>query len=234
MTETLRAVLWDMDGTIVDTEPYWMAAESALVASFGGNWSEEQALALIGNGLDTSAKILQSAGVDMGITEIVDHLTDEVRRMLSTEGVPFRPGARELLTELKAAGVPSALVTMSMRRMADDIVSLIDFAAFDLVLGGDEVARPKPHPDPYIQAAATLGVDIADTVAIEDSPNGLRSAFASGAVTVGVPHIVDLDPKSAHQLWPSLAGRNLNDLRTVFTQHRSSSSASTSTSGDLA
>ena len=234
VTETLSAVLWDMDGTVVDTEPYWMAAETALIASYGGTWSHEQALELVGSGLESSAEILQAAGVRMDTFAIIDHLTDEVRRMLATEGVPFRPGARELLRELKAAGVPTALVTMSMRRMADDIASLIDFDAFDLVIGGDEVARPKPFPDPYLQAAAALGVDIADTVALEDSPTGLRSAFSSGAITIGVPHIVELDPTSAHQLWPSLAGRTLADLNTVFAEHRLSPSAISTTTGDLA
>lgn len=234
MTKTLRAVLWDMDGTVVDTEPYWMAAETALIASFGGTWSDEQALQLVGNGLETSAEILQAAGVEMETSAIIAHLTDEVRRMLTTDGVPFRPGARELLRELKSAGIPTALVTMSMRRMADDIVALIDFPAFDLVVGGDEVARPKPFPDPYLHAAAALGVDIADTVALEDSPTGLRSAFSAGGVAVGVPHIVDLDENSAHALWPTLEGRTVADLHTVFAQHRSSLSAMDVTTGDPA
>ncbi|MBG9885125.1 hydrolase, partial [Bacillus toyonensis] len=86
-----------MDGTLVDTEPYWMAAEIPLVESFGGTWTHEQALTLVGSGLEDSARILQAVGVDMGVGEIIDHLTAEVRRQLATLGVPFRPGAQELL-----------------------------------------------------------------------------------------------------------------------------------------
>ena len=146
----IAAVLWDMDGTLVDTEPYWMAAETPLIESFGGTWSHEQALQLVGLALEDSAGILQSAGVRMSKGDIVDHLTSEVMSQLSQKGVPFRPGAKELLRSLRAAGIKTALVTMSMRRMADHVVSLIDFDAFDVIVGGDDVARPKPYPDPYL------------------------------------------------------------------------------------
>ncbi len=207
------AVLWDMDGTLVDTEPYWMDAESGLVESFGGTWTHQDALQLVGNGLIESAGVLQRHGVEMGAEAIVQRLTDEVAARLRTDGVPFRPGAREMLAELRADGTRTALVTMSMKRMALDVVSLIDFTAFDLVLGGDEVARPKPFPDPYLQAAEMLGVDIADAVVIEDSLTGVSAGRASGAVTLGVPHIVPLDGSPAHELWPTLEGRTTADLR---------------------
>lgn len=213
------AVLWDMDGTLVDTEPYWMAAETPLVERFGGTWTHEQALGMVGLALEDSARLLQNAGVSWGVDDIIAYLTDEVLRQLATTGVPFRPGARELLADLKANGVKTALVTMSMRRMALSVVDLIDFAAFDVVVAGDDVERPKPHPDPYLQAATLLGVDIRDTVAVEDSPNGLRSALASGAVSLGVPLMVSLDGVGAHALWPSLAGRTTADLRDLHAAH---------------
>jgi HAD superfamily hydrolase (TIGR01509 family) len=143
---------------------------------------------------------------------IVDHLTDGVAQRLRIDGVPFRPGARELLADLRAAGIPTALVTMSMRRMALDVVGLIDFTAFDLVVAGDVVQRPKPFPDAYLRAADLLSVDIEDAVVIEDSPTGLAAGRAAGAVTLGVPHIVSLDDAGAHELWPSLAGRTTEDI----------------------
>lgn len=97
-----------MDGTLVDTEPYWMAAETALVESFGGSWTHEDALQLVGSGLLDSAVILQNAGVAMEPEAIVSHLTDVVQESLRTQGVPFRPGARELLRDLREAGSPQA------------------------------------------------------------------------------------------------------------------------------
>ena len=205
-----------MDGTIVDTEPYWLAAEAALVVEFGGTWSHEQAMQLVGSGLEDAARVFQEHGVRMGIREIIDHLTDGVMRRVAAEGPIFRPGALPLLRSIRDAGVPTALVTMSMRSMADGIVDLIDFEAFDLVLGGDDVPRPKPFPDPYLRAAETLGVDIARCVVIEDSPTGMRSAIASGAATVGVSHMVSLEGTGAHVLWPSLAGRGIDDLSAVL------------------
>jgi HAD superfamily hydrolase (TIGR01509 family) len=208
-----------MDGTLVDTEPYWMAAETPLVESFGGTWSHEQALGLVGLGLEDSARIFQDAGVRMGVRDIIDRLTDDVMARLAGDGVPFRPGARELLAELRAAGIKTALVTMSMRRMADTVVDLIDFEAFDVVVAGDDVTRPKPFPDPYLQACAALGVSPAETVAIEDSPNGLRSAVASGAAVIGVPLMVSIAGAGAHAVWPSLEGRTAQDVVTFHADH---------------
>lgn len=208
-----------MDGTLVDTEAYWMSAETALVERFGGEWSHEQALTLVGMGLEGSAAILQQAGVRMGVGAIVDHLTDAVAAQLAERGNPYRPGAVELLRDLRAAGVKTALVTMSLRRMADTVVAQLPFEAFDVVVAGDDATRPKPFPDAYLQAAQMLGVDPAHTVAIEDSPNGMRAAVASGAVTLGVPLMVSLVGTGADGLWPTLEGRTAADIAAFHTEH---------------
>ncbi|KZE90795.1 HAD family hydrolase [Microbacterium sp. TNHR37B] len=213
------AVLWDMDGTLVDTEPYWMAAEGPLVESFGGEWTHEKSLELVGLGLDDAARVLQRAGVRLAVPEIVDRLTDEVRASLRREGVPFRPGARQLLSDLRDAGVRTALVTMSLRRMATEIVELIDFEAFDLVIGGDDVPRPKPFPDPYLQACEILGVAPGECVAIEDSPNGARSAVAAGVTTIGVPNVVSLAGSGVTEIWPTLEGCTPQDLADALARH---------------
>lgn len=205
-----------MDGTLVDTEPYWMAAETALVESYGGTWTHTDALQLVGNGLHDSAVILRNAGVDMAPAAIISHLTDRVQELLRDHGVPFRPGARELLRDLKEANIPTGLVTMSLRRMALSVVDLIDFDAFDIVVAGDDVDQPKPHPEPYLRAAGLLGAEITRAVVIEDSPTGLRSGIASGAVVLGVPHIVSLDDLGAHELWPTLHERRAADLVDLF------------------
>ena len=211
------AVLWDMDGTLVDTEPYWMAAEQELVGSFGGIWTHDDGLLLVGLGLWNSAEILRSRGVAMEPDEIVQWLTSRVQQKLDSEGLPWRPGARELLRSLRERGVRTALVTMSVRKMAEQIVAGIPFDAFEVIVSGDEVDRPKPHPEPYLLAARLLGVDPRDAVAIEDSLVGLSSAVASGAITIGVPHIVPLPESEEHTLWPTLVGRTADDVAAVAT-----------------
>ena len=200
------AVLWDMDGTLVDTEPSWMAAEYALVAEHGGSWSEEQARALVGNALPTSAEFLRrDGGVDLPLEVIVEQLTDrvvaDVRRT-----VPWRPGARELLRSLRAAGVPCALVTMSYTSLADAVVSALEPGAFAAVVTGDAVRNGKPHPEPYLTAAALLGVAPQECVAIEDSRTGAASAQAAGCAVVAVPHVVPVPPGPGMVVLDTLEG----------------------------
>jgi HAD superfamily hydrolase (TIGR01509 family) len=216
---TPAAVLWDMDGTIVDTEPYWMRAESELVASFGGTWTAEDGMRLVGSGLHQAAGVLQEAGVELPREVIIDRLTDHVLEQIEI-AVPWRPGARELLGELRAAGVPTALVTMSLRRMALRIASALDPHRFDVVIAGDDVTHAKPHPEPYLMAAAQLGVSIRDCIALEDSEFGLVSAVASGAAAIGVPCHVTLHEGPTHELWPSLQGRAVADLSAALDRHR--------------
>lgn len=201
-----------MDGTLVDTERYWMAAEEELVEAFDGTWTHDDALALVGSGLWEAAAVFQSKGVDLDADTIIARLTERVREQLAEHGVPWRPGARELLEALREASVPTALVTMSIRSMADDIIDAIPFAAFDAVVTGDSVDHAKPHPQPYLLAAEQLGVDIAECVAFEDSPTGLASAHTAGAIAVGVPNILSLDDSPSTAIWPTLDGTTVADV----------------------
>ena len=186
------AVLWDMDGTLVDTEPYWIATEYALVAEHGGHWSDEHARSLVGFDLRDAAAVLRDrGGVDLPIDEIVNRLLDGVIERVRHK-VPWRPGARALLIALRKQQIPCALVTMSWSRFADAVVSALPPGSFDVVITGDEVTHGKPHPEPYLAAAAALGVQAKDCVAIEDSPTGVRSAVAAGCRTFAVPNVVDV------------------------------------------
>jgi HAD superfamily hydrolase (TIGR01509 family) len=214
------AVLWDMDGTIIDSEPYWMRAETVLMAKFGREWTHELGLTMVGQGLSHSAGILQSNGVDMPTNDIIDFLSTMVMEQIASS-IPWRPGARELLEDVSRNGVPNALVTMSFRQMADLVVSTVGFDAFSAVVSGDEVSQPKPHPEAYRRAAELLGVAIVDCVAIEDSVPGLTSAMASGAVSIGVPHVTDLPDIAGYTLWPTLADRTARDISAVFEGARS-------------
>jgi HAD superfamily hydrolase (TIGR01509 family) len=218
------AVLWDLDGTIVDTEPYWMTAQTALIESYGGSWSHEEALDLVGSGLWRTAQTMQRHGVELSEDAIVALLSDQVMQQISVK-VPWRPGARELLAAVRTAGIPTALVTMSIGRMAEHVRSFIDFDAFDVVVSGDSVTNAKPHPEAYLLAASTLGVDPRTCVAIEDSIAGVASAAAAGVITVGVPHMLSLDDGPADVLWPTLAGRGVADLALVFGEHAAAHAA---------
>ena len=205
-----------MDGTLINSEPYWIAAETELIESYGGSWTHEEAMQLVGSGLWESAGVLQAKGVDLSPDEIVAALTDRVLEQLVEFGIPWRPGARELLTELRESGIPTALVTMSIGRMAHHVADRLGFVGFDVVVSGDDVTRAKPHPEPYLRAAELLGVDPADCVSIEDSLPGLASASAAGTTVIGVPFMVELRDDSAHVLWPTLADRTVADLVGVF------------------
>jgi HAD superfamily hydrolase (TIGR01509 family) len=208
----LQAVLFDMDGTIVDTEPYWIAAEYALVEAHGGVWTDEHAHALVGNALLASGEyIRRHGGVMLEPTEIVETLLDDVVRA-ARRSMPWRPGARRLIGELSAAGVPCAMVTMSYRRLADTVVAALAPAVFSVVVTGDEVLDGKPHPEAYLTAAQRLGVDPRRCVAIEDSPTGVASAEAAGCVVVAVPHHVPIEAAPTRTLVHSLTELSVSDL----------------------
>lgn len=190
------AVLWDMDGTLIDSEPYWIGAEFALVAAHGGTWSDEQSLALVGSPLTRSAAILQAAGVQLEIPEIIDFLITRVASAVRKE-IPWQPGAIDVLTWLRDQGVPCALVTMSYESVASAFVAQAPAGVFSAVVTGDEVTHGKPHPEAYLTAAERLGVSIADCLAVEDSPSGVGSALACGAVPVAIEVMVPVmaDPR---------------------------------------
>lgn len=186
------AVLWDMDGTLVDTEPYWIATEFAMAEKHGGTWSEEHALNLVGRALlDSGEYIRAHMGIDLTPEQIVDELLDGVVARVEAE-VPWRPGARELLVDLEAHGIPCALVTMSWQRFVAPILAQLPDRTFVTVVTGDRVEFGKPHPEPYLTAAAELGLAAADCVAIEDSNTGAKSAVAAGCTVVCVPHHVPI------------------------------------------
>lgn len=205
-------VLWDMDGTLVDTEPYWIQAEHELVAAHGGEWNDEFAHQMVGNALDVSAQlIIDHSGIDLSVPEIIDALLLRVTERVR-EHVPWRPGARELLADLAAHGVPSVLVTMSWRSLAEAVVANLPEGAFEHLVTGDEVTHGKPHPEPYLAAARHLGVEPARCVALEDSPTGVLSATAAGVPTIAIPHVVSVPETVGAVQVETLAGVTPADL----------------------
>jgi HAD superfamily hydrolase (TIGR01509 family) len=195
-----------MDGTLVDTEPYWIESEFELVEAHGGSWSTEHALKLVGNDLLVSGRyIREHGGVDLEPEVIVEELLDRVVARVE-QRVPWRPGAVELLADLRAAGVRCALVTMSYRRFVAPVLARLPGGTFEVVVTGDAVTQGKPHPEPYATAARLLGLDPADTIAIEDSDTGARSAEAAGCTVLVVPNHVPVRPGGRRLFAETLVG----------------------------
>jgi len=213
MTAVLpAAVLWDMDGTLVDTEPYWIAEERSLVEQHGGVWTDEHAYQLVGNDLMVSAEyILAHSPILLTPVEVVNELLSGVVARVA-EHVPWRPGARELLASLVAQGVPCALVTMSWESLATAVVKNLPRGSFAAVITGDVVSHGKPHPEPYLAAARLLGADLGACIAIEDSPPGVASAVAAGIPTIAVPHRVPVPETIGAVQISTLAGLEPRDL----------------------
>jgi HAD superfamily hydrolase (TIGR01509 family) len=210
------AVLWDMDGTLVDSEEYWLSSEQNLAQEFNGNWEIQDGLDLIGMSLYDSSEVMKTKmGLELDSEEIINRLTDDVVAQLEVS-IPWRPGAQELLRELKKRGIKTALVTMSMTRMAESVANQIPFKAFDVIVAGDMVTNGKPHPEPYLLAAKLLGVAPEDCVAFEDSNTGLTSAEAAGTKAVGITNIVPIPELPGRIIWPTLEGVSLKDLRKLF------------------
>ncbi len=206
------AVLWDMDGTIVDTEPYWIDAEYALAERHGGTWDSQHALNLVGSDLlDSGRYIREHMGIDVEPAQIVEELLDGVVARVEQE-VPWCLGAVDLLAALGQEGVPCALVTMSYRRFVAPVLDALPPDTFRAVVTGDAVSRGKPHPEPYLTAARLLGVDPGDCLAIEDSNTGARSAEAAGCTVLVVQNHVPVLPGERRVFRDSLVGTTARDL----------------------
>jgi HAD superfamily hydrolase (TIGR01509 family) len=201
------AVLFDMDGTLVDSEKVWTIALHDLAAWAGGELSPKARAAMVGGSMKSSMRIFRE---DLGQPDRpeeadVKWLTSRVFNLFR-EGLVWRPGAAELLRAVKLAGLPTALVTSTGRILVEAALDTLGRENFDVVVCGDEVTMPKPDPEPYRTAAALLGVPIEDCVAIEDSPTGVASALASGAVVLAVPAELELPPTDGVHLRRSLVG----------------------------
>ena len=209
----MQAVLWDMDGTLVDTEPYWIATEFAMAEKYGGTWSQAHAMQLVGNDLVTSGQYIKDVmGLDLTPEEVVEELLDGVVAQVE-QAVPWRPGARELLLTLSEAGVRCGLVTMSYTRFAAPILAQLPPETFRVVVTGDQVEFGKPHPEPYLTAAAALGVPPEECLAIEDSNTGAKSAEAAGCTVLVVENHVPVLDGPRRVFRDTLEGLSVDELR---------------------
>jgi HAD superfamily hydrolase (TIGR01509 family) len=205
-----------MDGTLVDTESYWIEAEHHLVSRDGGTWTHQDAMDVVGSDLSRTAQLLKERGGVRGeIDEIVEQLVSHVIEIARERGINWRPGALELLEQLRSVGVPCALVTMSYWKFASWVVSQLPDGSFSALVTGDTVENGKPHPEPYQRAADLLGVDISRCIAIEDSATGLASAEAAGARTIGVKMLVHFDAMPARSRFASLTQVGMAEISAI-------------------
>jgi HAD superfamily hydrolase (TIGR01509 family) len=202
------AVLFDMDGLLVDSEPLWLETETAVMARLGADWTTGDQAQLLGGSLERTVRYLMAKARRPASPEMVGEwlmagMADRVRE----HGVPVQPGARELLAGVAAAGLPHALVTSSERRFMDAVLARTGLR-FDALVCAEDVSVTKPDPEPYLLAAKLLGTEPGRCFALEDSPNGVASAEAAGCRVIAVPSLVPIDPAPGR-----IVVRSLLDLR---------------------
>jgi HAD superfamily hydrolase (TIGR01509 family) len=187
------AVLFDMDGLLVDSEPLWYDVEAAAIERLGGVWGPEHQVALIGGTMDASCRyMIEHTGADISVAELTDQLIAEMVRRFRLD-LPIHAGALELVDAVRAAGVATGLVSSSYRVLVDAALDRIGRDRFDVSVAGDEVSRGKPDPEPFHTACERLGVAPQDTVVLEDAASGVAAAEAAGCVVVAVPSVAPIE-----------------------------------------
>ncbi|WP_368858177.1 HAD family hydrolase [Nocardia noduli] len=216
MTARLAAVLWDMDGTLLDSEKLWDIGVRELAVELGGVMTDELRHALIGAsgpnalrllftglGVEPTAEAILAAGrfLEVRVTELM------------TGPIPWRPGAKDALSLVRTSGLSSALVTNTKRSLTEFGLDTLGRDYFDVSVCGDEVPEGKPEPDVYLRAAELLGVDPKECVAVEDSPTGAMAAQAAGCAVIVVPCEIAVPPAPGRVFRESLTGLSLSDLK---------------------
>ncbi|WP_438488822.1 HAD family hydrolase [Streptomyces sp. S186] len=217
---TLQAVFLDLDGTLVDTEGFWWEAEAEVFARLGHVLDDSHREVVVGGPMSRSAGyLLRATGADIGLTELSTLLNEAFVARIG-RGVPLMPGARRLLSELAAHRVPTALVSASHRTIIEQMLHSLGPENFHLTVAGDDLMRTKPHPDPYLTAAARLGVDPTRCAVVEDTLTGVRAAEAAGCRVVAVPSVTPIPPAPGRSVVGSLEEVDLPFLQALITESK--------------
>lgn len=213
MTDVLAAALFDMDGLLVDTEPLWLETETEVMARLGAPWTTADQEALLGGSMErTVGYLLGKAARPVPPQTVERWMVDGMLERVRAGRVVVRPGAREIVTEVAASGLPYALVTSSQRPFAAAVLQATGLP-FPVTVCAEDVIETKPAPDPYLMGAKLLDVDPERCVALEDSPNGVASATAAGCLVVAVPSLVPIPPAPGRVVAGSLSEVSLATLR---------------------
>ncbi|MEU6562502.1 HAD family hydrolase [Nocardia nova] len=220
---SVAAVLWDMDGTLLDSEKLWDIGVRELAVELGGLMTDGLRHALIGADGPSALRILfDGLGLDPdpgAMTTAGQWLERRVTGLMSGP-IPWRPGAQDALATLRTAGLPNALVTNTKRSLTELCLRTLGPDTFAASVCGDEVERGKPAPDPYLRAARLLGVDPGDCVAVEDSPTGSAAALAAGCQVLVVPCEIEVPHRPGLNFRESLVGLTVDDLHRVHATAR--------------
>lgn len=212
----LAAVLFDMDGTLLDSEKVWDIALDDLAHWLGGELSAAGRARMVGSPLGRSVAILHDdLGIDADPEVSGSYLLARAGELFA-ETLVWKPGARELLVAVHDAGIPAALVTSTHRALTDKALRTIGPEFFAASVCGDEVPATKPDPAPYRRATELLGVPAHDCVVIEDSPIGVASGEAAGCAVLAVPSEVPLAPAPTRTVRDSLVGVTVEDLAALL------------------
>ena len=215
---SMQAVLFDMDGTLINSEPYWLIAETELMSRFGHAWSDfDQAYCIGGPLPKVGAYMSQLAGGAADPHFFEKELVRLVAEQFS-QGLEFMPGAEELVHDLLAAQIPMALVSASPRLLVDSAIALLPPGTFISSISNQDVRVSKPDPESYLLAASHLGVDITRCLVLEDSKTGIDAGLASGAVVIGIPHIITYPPSRRLHLRSDLIGLTADHIKEIFHQ----------------
>ena len=206
-----QGIFFDMDGLLVDTEPYWLQTERELMAEFGVHWRSEDQLFCLGGPMEKVGRYMSDLAESKQSPEwFASELIDRMAEKFTL--ISPMPGISQLLSEISKNHIPAALVSASPRRLVDAVLASIPNHPFALSISADDVVRGKPHPDPYLKAAALLQVAIENSLILEDSPTGVTAARASGAWVVAVPHIAPIAPAQRSVVIETLAGASVTSL----------------------
>nr|WP_042450101.1 HAD family phosphatase [Streptacidiphilus jiangxiensis] len=209
-----------MDGTLVDTEDFWWEAESSLLAELGHPIGVEEREIVVGGPMSRVVDhLLTVSGAPLTPAALGDAINERFVELIG-QGVPVRAGAKALLVDLAAQGVPTALVSASHRRIIDQVLKTLGGHFFAFTVAGDELERTKPHPDPYLLAAERLGADPSRCVVIEDAPTGVRSGLAAGCHVLAVPSVAAIEPGPRTTVRATLEGVDTDLLRGLLTLQR--------------
>ena len=208
----MSAILFDMDGTLIDSEPLWLKAEIEVMAEVGCHWDEQDQINCLGGPAERTERYMQERSQNIKPYGYFINRLHEVMRARITNELELIPNALSLLKECKDAGIKTALVTASSRDLMTIVLKRFPPGTFDVVVSGDDVEKSKPDPAPYLLAAKQLSVDILKCLVLEDSLTGVQSGLSSGAKVIGIPHLVQMSEHPNLRVISSLDEITLSDI----------------------